>query len=358
MPQAVDEREARRRIDAAAAADLDDRSLRLAVLDEVRRVVPFQAFAWVLTDPRTEVGSAPLADIPYLDLPTDLPRLVRLKYLTAVNRWTALGAGQVATLTAATGGDLSRSLVWRDLLARHAVVDVASTVFRDRGGCWGFLDLWRVAPDPAFSEADVRFLSSLGPGVTAALRRAAAVTFRADTPAARTDPGPAVLLLSPDLAVRSTTSATEHYLERLLPADGVRAAVPAGAYNVAAQLLAVESGVDDHPPRARTHLGDGVWLTFAAARLGDRDQRTPTTDLTVTLELTAPADRLDLFARAHLLTPRESEVLRQLAEGTDTRTTARLLGMSEGTVQDHLTNVFAKTGARSRAELVSRALGA
>ncbi|WP_309116894.1 hypothetical protein [Saccharothrix sp.] len=40
------------------------------------------------------------------------------------------------------------------------------------------------------------------------------------------------------------------------PAEG-RAPIPASAYNVAAQLLAVEAGVDDHPPWARAHLADG-----------------------------------------------------------------------------------------------------
>jgi hypothetical protein len=69
------------------------RSLRLAVLDELRRAVGFDAYAWLLTDPETEVGAAPLADVPCLP---ELPRLIRLKYLTDVNRWTAL-EGPVAS---------------------------------------------------------------------------------------------------------------------------------------------------------------------------------------------------------------------------------------------------------------------
>ncbi|MCW2939670.1 MAG: transcriptional regulator [Actinomycetia bacterium] len=46
----------------------------------------FDAYAFLLTDPETSVGAAPLADIPGLQ---DLPRLIRLKYLTKVNRWTS-----------------------------------------------------------------------------------------------------------------------------------------------------------------------------------------------------------------------------------------------------------------------------
>jgi hypothetical protein len=59
------------------------RTLRLELLEELRRMVLFDAYAWVLTDPETSVGSSPLADVPCLP---ELPR--RLKYLTEVNRCT------------------------------------------------------------------------------------------------------------------------------------------------------------------------------------------------------------------------------------------------------------------------------
>jgi len=31
--------------------------------------------------------------------------------------------------------------MWRDVLCRYGIADVASTVFADQFGCWGFLDL-------------------------------------------------------------------------------------------------------------------------------------------------------------------------------------------------------------------------
>jgi Bacterial regulatory proteins, luxR family len=46
-----------------------------------------------------------------------------------------------------------------------------------------------------------------------------------------------------------------------------------------------------------------------------------------------------------------------LATGSDTRTMARQLSLSELTVQDHLKSIFAKTGVRDRVTLLSRALG-
>ena len=100
----------------------DARELRLSLLTELRRAVPFSWFAWLLTDPSTEVGVAPIADCPCLP---DLPRLIRLKYATEVNRWTRL-PGPVARLHAATDGRLDRSLLWRRLLVDHGVTDVAS----------------------------------------------------------------------------------------------------------------------------------------------------------------------------------------------------------------------------------------
>ena len=44
----------------------DARTLRLELLEELRRMVLFDAYAWVLTDPETSVGSSPLADVPCL----------------------------------------------------------------------------------------------------------------------------------------------------------------------------------------------------------------------------------------------------------------------------------------------------
>jgi hypothetical protein len=52
-------------------------------------------------------------------------------------------------------------LVWRELLAAYDVVDIASLVFRDRFGCWAFLDLWRVDPAEPFTERDAEYLAAI-----------------------------------------------------------------------------------------------------------------------------------------------------------------------------------------------------
>ena len=165
-----------------------------------------------------------------------------------------------------------------------------------------------------------------------------------------------MLVLSPDLQVRAQTSETDAYLRTLLPPDADRRPVPAGAYNVAAQLLAVEAGVDDHPPCARVPMSGGVWLTFRAARVEGPEPGVEQ-DIAVTIEPTSPAERRMLYARSHGLSDRETELLDQLVEGADTRAVAEALFISEHTVQDHLKSIFAKTGTNNRRTLLARVTG-
>jgi DNA-binding CsgD family transcriptional regulator len=341
----------RDRIEQIGGREDDARTLRLRLLPALRRALPFDAYAWPLTDPVTEVGTAPVADVPCL---SELPRLIRLRYATPVNRWTALTGDPVGLLSAATGGELAGSAVWREVLARHDVSDVASIAFRDRWGCWAFLELWRTG-GARFDEAEVALLRDVVPAVATALRRSQARCFV--EPVARADrPGPLVLLLSPQLDVLGRTRETQDALRLMVPRDDGLPPVPAGAYNVAAQLLAVEAGIDAHPPWARTHLGDGVWLTLRAARLDD-DEPGADRPIAVTIEESTAAERAELFAAACGLSGREQELLGHLVAGRDTREVARRMFLTEHTVQDHLKSVFAKAGCHSRRELLARVRG-
>lgn len=342
----------RERIVRLCLTSMPARQLRMAVLDQLRRAIGFESYVFVLTDPRTRVGCDPLADVPLL---AELPRLIRLKYTTTVNRWTALGDPPVALLYESTGGRREQSLLWRDMLGPARVVDIASVVFRDRYGCWGFLDLWRISPATPFTRPDADFLAAIAPAVTVALRRCQAATFTAQ-PGGIRQGDPLVLLLSPELTIQAQTEQTHDYLRQLLPTPAERSPVPAAAYNVAAQLIAVEAGVDECPATASVHLDHGVWITLRAARIGDSQPRRPS-DIAVTIEHTPPADRLDIFNRAFALSTREAELLTVLANGADTRQAASTMSLSQHTVQDHLKSIFDKTTARRRRELLARALG-
>jgi DNA-binding CsgD family transcriptional regulator len=317
----------------------DSRSYRAEVLAGLRDALGFDWYAWVGTDPATSVGVDPVASVPDLQ---ELPRIVRLRYRTPVNRWTGLDGA------AALGERREDSLVWREALRDHGVLDVASVVFRDAFGTWGFLELW----SPRVYDADdLALLSDLAPRLTVVQRGQQALLFDEVPADGAAPPGAAVLLLDDELEVVGQTSASGALLEMLLPrADGF-SPVPACAYNVAAQLLAREARVDDHEAMARVHLADGVWLTLRASRVSPGDA------IAVAIERSSPAERLDGFSRSHGLSPRERELLSHLAKGHDTREVAASMFLSAHTVQDHLKSIFAKTGTRSRRLLLARALG-
>ena len=348
----------------------DSRVLRAAVLAEVRPAVAFDAYAFLMTDPETRVGTAPLAEVPEL---AKLPELIRLRYTSSINRWTALDPGRCATLAGATGGDLSRSPLWQELLSGYGVTDLATLPLADQFGCWGFLDLWRCGgQEPRFTPAEQALLTSLAPDLTAGLRAAQAATFAGPPAPVSALDAPVVLLLSGRLALLDQTPRTDAHLRLLLPTSPGAAPVPAAAFNVAAQLLAVEAGVDDGPPTARAQLAGPEWISLRAARLGGQPGSTGQPGsagepggagdpdggrIAVTVEPVAPAGRIELYGRACGLTGRERELLHRLARGADTRQLAREMRLSPHTVQDHLKSVFAKTGSGTRGILLARALG-
>jgi DNA-binding NarL/FixJ family response regulator len=63
----------------------------------------------------------------------------------------------------------------------------------------------------------------------------------------------------------------------------------------------------------------------------------------------------DEAAGAGPLTPRETEVLRQVASGKGNRAIAAELYLSEKTVARHISNIFLKLGVSSRAAATSYA---
>jgi DNA-binding CsgD family transcriptional regulator len=348
---------ARERIETMVAKPLDAKSMRLRVLAVLREVVGFDAYVWLLTDPVTAVGAAPLADVPCLP---ELPALIRAKYATSVNRWTVLRqrSSPAGTLSDAVGGELSRSLMWSEVLCRYGISDVASAVFADQFGCWGFLDLWRSTTGGPFTAADSAFIAAVAAPLAAGLRQCQARTFVDPATPHRPDFGPVVLTLDDDLRITTRTAASRAWLDALLPPEADERAIPASVYNVAAQLLAVEHGVDAHPAFARTHLADGFWLALRAARLSsDQPPASDAATIVVTIEEASASERVELFGRAFGLSAREYELFGLLATGSDTRSMARRMSLSEHTIQDHLKSIFAKTGAHDRVTVLSRALG-
>ncbi|WP_067829529.1 helix-turn-helix transcriptional regulator [Nocardia inohanensis] len=318
---------------------------RELVLADLRTALPCQGHVFALTDPVTKVATAPLADVPGLEWPR-LPELIRARYLTPRSRWDGLLGSGARSLLELSGGDPEQAELWR-LQRDLGVLDSATVAFGDRYGCWGFLELLRYTGKP-FTAAELATLTSIAGSITTGLRRALGRTFTGAD--ARLPPvGPAVLILDPGLRVRAQTAAAATALLRLNPPDEPMAPIPASAYNAGAALLAVERDLAIGLPWSRIHLGGNRWVTVKADRLG--------TDIAVSIEPSSPAERLDLFARAHALSARESEVLALLAAGLDSRQLAAELVLSEHTVNDHVKSILAKCAARTRNTLLSRVLG-
>lgn len=374
------------RIRLICDSSLDHRSLRGAVLAEVGRLVPFNAFAWPLADPVTATGISPMALSP---CPEELPLLIRLKYLTPVGRWTQLAAGPspVTTLLRETAGDPSLSLVWNGLMKRYGVSDVLFAVLADKHGCWGWLDLWRIAQDDPitvdpFTAEEVEYLAAVVHEVTPALRQSIARQFVMEVPGGLEAAGPisagsaavrtrtstigwrpradlpqqAVLTLDADMAVMGGTASGDEWLRLLQAGPRPFQGVPAEVLNVAAQLLAREADVDHHPASSRVYIGSGQWAMLRASRM-DSAGSVAIPPLAITIQSCPPEARLDMFARSFGLTPRQRELLELAAAGADTAAMAAALGIAAYTVQDQFKQIFDTCGVHSRTTLLALAMG-
>jgi DNA-binding CsgD family transcriptional regulator len=333
-----------RRVESLCREHLSAKALRERLLALIRAHIPYDGHVFALTDPVTNVATSPHADVPMLPWER-LPDIIRWRYLTTVNRSDHLLGKPAASLLMTTSSP-SESLVWEHVQRDLGVVDTAAMAFGDRYGAWGFLELLRTTTP--FTQSELDLLTSLGPEVTRGLRDAVARTF-AEPSDHLTTTGPAVIVLGPDLAVRSQTDDASAALFRLLPPDEPMTPIPAAAYNIGAALIAQEEGVPVGEPWSRVHLGANRWVTVRASRLGE--------DIAVSIEPSTSGERMDLFARACGLSTRESEILTLLGVGLDSREIAGQLFLSEHTVNDHVKATLAKTGARTRQVLLARVIG-
>ena len=173
-----------------------------------------------------------------------------------VNRWTTLDA-PVAVLQAATDGQPEPSRIWRELLVGYGVSDVASVVFRDRFGCWAFLDLWRIGAEHPFAPRRTPSSRASLP-VTTALRGARPAPSRAAPAQGRRGPvGPRCCRPSSRCG---SDPETEEYLRVLVPPKPTSTDTRRRLQR--RRSAARRRGRGRRPPGvARVHLAGGAWLT-------------------------------------------------------------------------------------------------
>lgn len=252
----------------------------------------------------------------------------------------AAAARPVASLHQATGGDLSRARRHRLLLRGLDVVDEARVILRSRDGCWGSLTLYRRAPATPFTEDELALLAALSTPIAelfrlTLLRAALAAPDGLDHP-------PGMLLVTGSGEVEVTSADARAWLEAIDDRERLPSAVRAVA-------AAAASG--DGLARAALPARDGRWVVLhgspASGGDGSGDR------VAIIIEGARPAVLSEVIAGAYGLTARERQITGLAAQGHSTRQMAGTLGISPFTVQDHLKAVFAKTGVRSRGELVA-----
>jgi DNA-binding CsgD family transcriptional regulator len=103
---------------------------------------------------------------------------------------------------------------------------------------------------------------------------------------------------------------------------------------------------------ARVLSRSGQWVVLHGAALVTEGPRR----IAVIVEPAHPARITPLLMSAYGLTEREQEVTRLVPQGDSTAQIAECLVVSPHAVQEHLKNVFEKTGVRSRRELIGKVI--
>src|SRR5690606_10671819 len=140
----------------------------------------------------------------------------------------------VARLSAATGGDLSRSTRHHTLYAPNGYGDELRAVLRTGAVVWGHVCLSRSEDGPAFGAAEADVVHRLSGHVAHGLRVGHLLTA-----AASDDAGPGVVVLDDAAQVMS---ATEQGRELLAPVPTGGLELPLAVYEVAQQARAVAEG--------------------------------------------------------------------------------------------------------------------
>jgi DNA-binding CsgD family transcriptional regulator len=331
---------------------LDSRTLRLELLQRLKRVIPFECSFFSTTDPATLLFTSSLLDF---SVPTwARVRLIENEYQQDdVNKFLDLLKNDVpvGVLSDLTQGELGRSQRYREILAPLDLGDEMRATFVDNTACWGTLCLHRGTAAAWYTPAEAAFLASLTPHIAEGLRKALLLEH---AHSGTTPDGPGVLILSDNLAVVNMNPAAEYWLAELANAEtGDRQVLPHIVLTVVARLHTIEHEADAAPasPKVRLRAPSGQWLILYASRLTHAGEPGR---VAVMFEVAHPVEVAPLIMQAYHLTKREGEVTHLLLQGSATSEIAAILQITAITVQEHLKAIFAKANVRSRRELTGR----
>jgi len=317
--------------------------------EAIRRVVPFSRTCWHTVDPGSVLFTGNLSQ----NITCSGPWLAQHEYvLDDVNKWWFLAQSRrlAGAMSLATHGDLSRSARHRSQES-YGIGDELRGSFVVDDTYWGAVGFLRDVDAPWFTEEDVRLLASLCGPLAEGFRRA--MLNAPIAPDEAPQYGPGVVIFDESGNAESLSPAAEHWIGELIEEPAPRD--PSESKMIQLVAARARAGADGQSPmglaaRSRAQTRSGAWLLLYGTRLsGPGGERTA-----VIIQPATPHEGAPLVALAYGLSERECQVTRLCIQGHSTKQMAGALSLSPYTVQDHLKSIFAKTGVRSRGELVGQ----
>ena len=254
----------------------------------------------------------------------------------------------VSTIHAAAGGDPSASPRWQGNMALGGDQELLVSLRTRSGATWGTLGLYRGRGEKQFSADEIELLRVAAPALAEGVRRSLLIGEARDPDVPE---APGLLVITQKMEIESATPGSERWLSEL-PGGSYGGRLPAAVVSVAERALRTALGREQpgEVAIARVLSESGTWVVLHGATLvGDGKRR-----MAVIVEPAHPARITPLLMAAYGLTEREQEVTRLVLQAASTSEIAERLVVSPHTVQEHLKNIFEKTGVRSRRDLVGK----
>lgn len=332
---------ARRDVAELAASGLGLSDLHAAAIERIGRDVNAELTCWATIDPETLVISTMTSGRTRIP-PQYNALLADAEYSPAEPHTFAAMARRnelVSRLSDRPLGERSHSARFQNVWRPLGLDEELRVLFVSDGACWGAAGM--VRGGTGFTDREVEYLAAVAPAVAGATRLAVRSEVAGRPGGAR----PAIVVLDARGTLRSSTPEAQRWRESVEE-------IEPGRFMLIMRIMA--RGAQGTPSggfRARIRDSRGQWALMQASTLidGEGDDQ-----IAVTIEPVAGEQLVGMLLTAYGLSPREREVCREVIAGHPTTHIAQHLYVTPNTVQDHLKSVFAKTGARSRGELVAR----
>jgi hypothetical protein len=289
----------------------------------MRRVVDFDAAAWMGTDPATGLPTSPVR-IDDLEGVTQQMCATHWQHELLdddVNLFRDLARRAVpAAALRGSVAEPARSGRFRRFLDPLGLADELRAVLRVGDAPWGTITLWRRTDAPPFSAREVRLVAGLSAPLGEALRRQARPTDGPVASARHDRPG--LIVFGADGDITSINDEARSWLDEF-PEEPVVASdrdvrLPVWLLITMFRASAIRHGAGDGTARTRVKSRRGRWLACHASCLRRPDGSFG--DTAIVIEPAQPASIAPIVIDAYDLTEREQQIIRLIARA---RTRAR-----------------------------------